>query len=146
MFSISRRIEHHNYIYVMIIFYCKWIINSCTTIVYKNDNPKILFMINKHTINKCIIHQKCDYFRFPLKHEKIFYFRLNEGFRDKLSVAINKICLINLIDQLWFTTSSKHVLQNEKRSNAKYERNIYYIILDVHDNSFVIMEEENEEY
>ena len=78
--------------------------------------------------------------------KRIVYFRLNEVFRDKLSVAINKICLINLIDQLWLTISSKHVLQNEKRSNAKYERNIYYIILDVHDNSFVIMEEENEEY
>ena len=77
---------------------------------------------------------------------KNFYIILNEVFRDKVSVAINKICLINLIDQLWLTISSKHVLQNEKRSNAKYERNIYYIILDVHDNSFVIMEEENEEY
>ena len=66
-------------------------------------------------------------------------------FRDKLSVAINKICLINLIDQLQLTISYKHVLLSEIRSNAKYQRNIYYTILDVHDIS-VLITGKNEEY
>ena len=38
------------------------------------------------------------------------FFVFNQVFRDKVSVAINKICLIKLIDQLQFTISSKHVL------------------------------------
>ena len=62
----------------------------------------------------------------------------NEVFRDKLGVAINKVCLINLIDQLQLTISYKHVLLSEIQSNAKYQRNIYYIILDVHDISVSI--------
>ena len=66
-------------------------------------------------------------------------------FRDKLSVAINKICLINLIDQLQLTISYKHVLLSEILSNAKYQRNIYYTILDVHDIS-VLITGKNEEY
>ena len=38
IFSFSRRIKHHNYIYVMLIGYCKWIINTGKIIVIKTDH------------------------------------------------------------------------------------------------------------
>ena len=63
---------------------------------YNIQNKILATIVNSENVN--IAKIKRDFFVF------------NRVFRDKVSVAINKICLIKLIDQLQFTISSKHVL------------------------------------